>query len=83
MELDYYTMITRIIFEVIFRSTIMFTVLLLTLKSSWKTWRVQLSVFETVIIAALGSAAGDPMFYEEVGIILHNRISEVIILCTD
>jgi hypothetical protein len=38
------------------------------IKSSWKTWRETIC-FETVIIIALGSAAGDPMFYEEVGII--------------
>jgi uncharacterized membrane protein YcaP (DUF421 family) len=59
--------------EVIFRSTIMFTVLLLTLKVAGKRG-VAIIIFETVIIIALGSAAGDPMFYE-VGIILHNRIS--------
>lgn len=55
--------------EVIFRSVIMFTVLLFTLKLAGKRGVKQLSVFETVIIIALGSAAGDPMFYEDVGII--------------
>lgn len=29
----------------------------------------QLSVFELVVIISLGSAAGDPMFYKDVGII--------------
>ena len=57
------------LYEVIFRSTIMFTVLLLTLKLAGKRGVKQLSIFETVIIIALGSAAGDPMFYEDVGII--------------
>jgi uncharacterized membrane protein YcaP (DUF421 family) len=57
------------IFEVIFRSTIMFIILLLTLKLAGKRGVKQLSIFETVIIIALGSAAGDPMFYEDVGII--------------
>ncbi|WP_433763368.1 DUF421 domain-containing protein [Flavobacterium ginsenosidimutans] len=57
------------ILEVIFRSTVMFTILLLTLKLAGKRGVKQLSVFETVIIIALGSAAGDPMFYEDVGII--------------
>ena len=56
------------ILEVIFRSTVMFTILLLTLKLAGKRGVKQLSVFETVIIIALGSAAGDPMFYEDVGI---------------
>jgi len=55
--------------EVIFRSTVMFTILLLTLKLAGKRGVKQLSIFETVIIIALGSAAGDPMFYEDVGII--------------
>lgn len=55
--------------EVIFRSVVMFTVLLLTLKLTGKRGVKQLSIFETVIIIALGSAAGDPMFYEDVGIV--------------
>lgn len=55
--------------EVLFRSTIMFVILLLTLKFAGKRGVKQLSVFETVIIIALGSAAGDPMLYEDVGIL--------------
>ena len=66
--------------EVIFRSTIMFAVLLLTLKVAGKRGVKQLSVFETVIIIALGSAAGDPMFYAEVGIIPPITVFLVIIL---
>ena len=66
--------------EVIFRSTVMFTVLLLTLKVAGKRGVKQLSIFETVIIIALGSAAGDPMFYEEVGIIPAITVLIVIIL---
>lgn len=57
------------LFEVIFRSVIMFIVLLLTLRLTGKRGVKQLSIFETVIIIALGSAAGDPMFYEDVGIL--------------
>lgn len=66
--------------EVIFRSTVMFIVLLLTLKVAGKRGVKQLSVFETVIIIALGSAAGDPMFYENVGIIPAITVFTVIIL---
>ncbi len=66
--------------EVIFRSTIMFTVLLLTLKVAGKRGVKQLSVFETVIIIALGSAAGDPMFYEDVGIVPAAIVFLVIIV---
>ncbi|GAA3769563.1 DUF421 domain-containing protein [Flavobacterium ginsengiterrae] len=68
------------IFEVIFRSTIMFIILLLTLKLAGKRGVKQLSIFETVIIIALGSAAGDPMFYEDVGIIPAVIVFTVIIV---
>lgn len=66
--------------EVIFRSAVMFIVLLLTLRLTGKRGVKQLSVFETVIIIALGSAAGDPMFYEDVGIIPAITVFTVIIL---
>ena len=55
--------------EVVFRTLVMFIVVLLTLKFTGKRGVKQLSVFEVVIIISLGSAAGDPMFYEDVGII--------------
>ena len=55
--------------EVVFRTTVMFTVLLLALRFTGKRGVKQLSIFEIVIIIALGSAAGDPMFYEDVGIL--------------
>lgn len=67
------------ILEVLFRSTVMFIILLLTLKLAGKRGVKQLSVFETVIIIALGSAAGDPMFYEDVGIIPAGAVFLVII----
>ncbi|MCF0039235.1 DUF421 domain-containing protein [Dyadobacter fanqingshengii] len=59
----------KFLLEVIVRSTIMFVFLLIALRVTGKRGVRQLSVFETVIIIALGSAAGDPMFYEDVGII--------------
>jgi uncharacterized membrane protein YcaP (DUF421 family) len=55
--------------EVMFRTAIMFTVVLLTLKFAGKRGVKQLSIFEIVIIISLGSAAGDPMFYEDVGLL--------------
>ena len=55
--------------EVIFRTAVMFTVLLIALRFTGKRGVKQLSIFEIVIIIALGSAAGDPMFYEDVGIL--------------
>jgi uncharacterized membrane protein YcaP (DUF421 family) len=55
--------------EVVFRSAVMFIFLLVALKFTGKRGVKQLSIFETVLIIALGSAAGDPMFYEDVGIL--------------
>lgn len=66
--------------EVVFRSSIMFIILLLTLKLTGKRGVKQLSIFETVIIIALGSAAGDPMFYEDVGMVPAITVFLVIIL---
>jgi len=68
------------LFEVVFRSVVMFIVLLITLRFTGKRGVKQLSIFETVIIIALGSAAGDPMFYEDVGIIPAVTVFAVIIL---
>lgn len=66
--------------EVFFRSIVMFTVLLLALKIAGKRGVKQLSVFETVIIIALGSAAGDPMLYDNVGVLPAIVVILVIIL---
>lgn len=55
--------------EVAFRCLIMFLAVLITLKLTGKRGIKQLSIFELVIIISLGSAAGDPMFYEDVGIL--------------
>ncbi|AWI26706.1 DUF421 domain-containing protein [Flavobacterium pallidum] len=71
---------SEFLYEVIFRSATMFIVLLLTLKMTGKRGVKQLSVFETVIIIALGSAAGDPMFYEDVGLIPAITVFTVIII---
>lgn len=54
--------------ETMLRTTIMFIVILISLRLLGKRGVKQLSVFELVVIIGLGSAAGDPMFYKEVGI---------------
>lgn len=56
------------LFEVLFRSAIMFIVALTTLRLIGRRGIMQ-GVFELVIIITLGSAAGDPMFYSKVGIL--------------
>jgi uncharacterized membrane protein YcaP (DUF421 family) len=66
--------------EVIMRSVIMFVVILVTLRASGKRGMKQLSIFELVLIIGLGSAAGDPMFYEDVGILPALTVFLVIIL---
>ncbi|MGV3602677.1 MAG: DUF421 domain-containing protein [Dyadobacter fermentans] len=55
--------------EVVLRTIIMFVIILVALRASGKRGIKQLSVFELVLIIGLGSAAGDPMFYEDVGIL--------------
>lgn len=55
--------------EVASRTLIMFAVILISLSILGKRGVRQLSVFELVVIIGLGSAAGDPMFYKDVGIV--------------
>ena len=70
----------KFLFEVVFRAAVMFIVLLLTLRIAGKRGVKQLSLFETVIIIALGSAAGDPMFYHDVGMFPAILVFTVVIL---
>jgi len=74
MEIDFNNLLLgeepiEFLLEVVLRSVIMFVFVLLALRTSGKRGIKQLSIFELVIIIGLGSAAGDPMFYKEVGII--------------
>ncbi|MEI9913033.1 MAG: YetF domain-containing protein [Bacteroidota bacterium] len=55
--------------EVAFRTFFMFAVILIGLSILGKRGVKQLSVFELVVIIGLGSAAGDPMFYKDVGLL--------------
>lgn len=55
--------------ETALRSLIMFIVIVISLRLLGKRGVKQLSIFELVAIIALGSAAGDPMFYKDVGIL--------------
>ena len=54
--------------ETVLRTGIMFLVIIFGLRLLGKRGVKQLSVFELVVIIGLGSAAGDPMFYKDVGI---------------
>src|SRR5215218_2598987 len=55
--------------EAAIRSLVMFTVILVSLRLLGKRGIKQLSVFELGVIIGLGSAAGDPMFYKDVGLL--------------
>lgn len=74
------TLPLEFLYEVIFRSAIMFILLLVVIKLTGKRGVKQLSIFETVIIIALGSAAGDPMFYEDVGLLPAFIVFVVVLL---
>jgi len=62
------------------RTTFMFIVLLAGLRMLGKKSVSQLSVFELGVLIGLGSAAGDPMFYKEVGVIPSVVVLAVIII---
>jgi len=66
--------------EVGFRCIVMYFVALIVLKLAGRRGVKQLSVFELVIILTLGSAAGDPLFYENVGLIPASFVFIIILL---
>ncbi|MBK7425632.1 MAG: DUF421 domain-containing protein [Saprospiraceae bacterium] len=56
--------------ETMLRTGVMFIIILVSLRLLGKRGVKQLSVFELVVIIGLGSAAGDPMFYKDVGLLV-------------
>lgn len=66
--------------EIILRTLIMYLIVLLSLRALGKRGVKQLSVFEMVVIIGLGSAAGDPMFYKEVGILSAVLVFGVVVI---
>lgn len=67
------------ILEIVIRTVIMFITIVIGLRVLGKRGVKQLSIFELVVIIGLGSAAGDPMFYKEVGVISSIIVFTVII----
>src|SRR5690606_7445099 len=57
---------TDFILEILYRSCIMFLVIVLVLRLSGRRGVRQLTLFEVAIILGMGSAAGDPMFQDDV-----------------
>lgn len=65
--------------EISLRTIIMYFIILIGLRLLGKRGVRQLSVFELVVIISLGSAAGDPMFYKEIGIMVPIVIFAIIV----
>lgn len=65
--------------EISLRTIIMYFIILIGLRLLGKRGVRQLSVFELVVIISLGSAAGDPMFYKEIGLLMPVVIFGVIV----
>lgn len=66
--------------EVLFRTTIIYLYTLVLIRLLGKRGLGQLSPFDFVIVIALGSAVGDPMFYEDVPLIHTMTTITVVVL---
>lgn len=66
--------------EILLRTSIMFFLVLLILRISGKRGVRQLTLFEVAIILSLGSAAGDPMFQEDVPVLYAAIVLFVVII---
>ncbi|QKZ12435.1 DUF421 domain-containing protein [Spirosoma sp. KUDC1026] len=67
--------------EVALRTLCMFIILLTALTVSGKREVRQLSIYELVLVIGLGSAAGDPMFYDDVPISSAVVVFIVMMVC--
>lgn len=65
--------------EISLRTIVMYFIILIGLRLLGKRGVRQLSVFELVVIISLGSAAGDPMFYKEIGLLFPVVIFAIIV----
>src|SRR5688572_25725963 len=65
--------------EVAFRTIVIFTYTLLLIRWMGKRGMGQLTPFQFAIIVAIGSAVGDPMFYEDVPL-LHTMLVIALVL---
>lgn len=65
--------------EIVGRTIIMFIIILLVLRLSGRRGVRQLTLFEVAIILGLGSAAGDPMFQDDIPV-LHGIVVMFVII---
>lgn len=68
-----------LLLEIVFRTTVMYVFALLAVRLLGKRGIGALSPFEWVVVIALGSAMGDPMFYPEVPLV-HGMIVITVIV---
>ena len=66
--------------EVIFRTTFMFGYTLILVRTTGKRGLGELTPFELLLVVALGSAVGDPMFYPDVPLLHAMVVVGVIVL---
>lgn len=66
--------------EIVIRTLLMFSMVLLVLRLTGKKGVRQLSIFEVAIIIAMGSAAGDPMFTKDISIFVSLIVFGAIII---
>jgi uncharacterized membrane protein YcaP (DUF421 family) len=66
--------------EIAFRTTVLYIYTLLLVRLIGKRGTANLSHFELVIVIALGSAVGDPMFYEDVPLLHGMVVVSVVVL---
>lgn len=65
--------------EILLRTAVLFLFTLVLIRSMGKRSLGQLSIFDFVIIIALGSAVGDPMFYEDVPLLYGMAVVAVVV----
>lgn len=66
--------------EIVIRTFVMFTLIILLLRFTGKRGIRQLSIFELTIILSLGSIAGDPAFHEDLPLIQAVLVMSVVLL---
>ncbi len=66
--------------EILIRTPLMFLAVVIILRLTGKRGVQQLSIFEMVMIITLGSAAGDSMFYEDVGLLHCLSVFAIVLL---
>ncbi len=69
-----------LVFEIIFRTSFMFVYTIVNVRMMDKRSMGMLSPFEIIIIIALGSAVGDPMFYRNIPLIHGMIVVSTIVL---